>query len=541
MRHSAKRRIEEEKRTARKKRICRWNFAAAFILLIQALASGILFYSSCKLGMFPIWILSVIAGILLLFLLIDALFLFAGKKENLAKNFRRFTGIILAAVMTVTSVYIGNIFNTVDNTIENITATTATVVEESEAEDVAVTMNVYVLNSNTAESLSDCKNLKFGVIGANDGPASFAAVTKIKEEFGSQIDVTDYKDFSLMGMDFYHGDIQVAILNETNLMLLKESNLFSNWTDYTKQIAEIKISSFELSAAEAANPYGNYDKPVEIKPATSAVENIEVEPFIIYISGSDSREEYFETERSDVNILMVVNPATKQILLINTPRDYYIPNPISSEGVEDKLTHLGLYGVDCSITGLENLYDCDINYYVQINFTGMEKLVDDIGGVTIDNPQSFMAEDKYFYDEGVITLNGPEALAYARERYAFEEGDNMRGQNQMRLITAMFRKVTASPTLIMNYKTILEDLEGYIVTNMEADEIDTLVRMQLNDFSTWNIQSYSVTGSGGMDYTYSAPWEELYVTYPYYSTVVRGQDLIDRVLDGEILTDEDVE
>ena len=111
----------------------------------------------------------------------------------------------------------------------------------------------------------------------------------------------------------------------------------------------------------------------------------------------------------------------------------------------------------------------------------------------------------------------------------------------MRLITAMFKKVTSSPTLIMNYKTILEDLEGYILTNMEADEIDTLVRMQLEDFPEWNIQSYAVTGWGGMDTTYSAPWEELYVTYPYYSTVVQGQDLIDRVLDGEILTDEDVE
>lgn len=540
MKHSAKKRIEEEKKTARRKRTLRWSFVAGLILLIQAIASGFLFYSACKLGMFPTWMLSILAGVLIILLLVSTLLLIAGKKENLARNFRRFTGIILAAVMTVTSVYIGNMFGTVDNTIENITVTETTAPVE-EQEDVAVVMNVYVLNSSTAESLADCKDLKFGVIGSNDGPASFAAVTKLKAELNPQLKVSDYKNFNLLGIDFYHGDIQVAIINDTNLKLLKETQLFANWADYTKLIAEIKISTPELATAEANNPYGNYDKPVEIKPATSAVENIEVEPFIIYISGSDSREEYFTTERSDVNILMVVNPQTKQILLINTPRDYYIPNPRSSAGTEDKLTHLGIYGVDCSITGLENLYDCDINYYVQINFTGMEKLVDDIGGVTIDNPQSFTAEDTYWYDEGVITLNGAEALAYARERHAFAEGDNMRGQNQMRLITAMFKKVTSSPTLIMNYKTILEDLEGYILTNMEADEIDTLVRMQLEDFPEWNIQSYAVTGWGGMDTTYSAPWEELYVTYPYYSTVVQGQDLIDRVLDGEILTDEDVE
>ena len=540
MKHSAKKRIEEEKKIARRKSTLRWSFVAGLILLIQAIASGFLFYSAYKLGMFPTWMLSILAGVLIILLLVSTLLLISGKKENLARNFRRFTGIILAAVMTVTSVYIGNMFGTVDNTIENITVTETTAPVE-EQEDVAAVMNVYVLNSSTAESLADCKDLKFGVIGSNDGPASFAAVTKLKAELNPQLKVSDYKNFNLLGIDFYHGDIQVAIINDTNLKLLKETQLFANWADYTKLIAEIKISTSELATAEANNPYGNYDKPVEIKPAASAVENIEVEPFIIYISGSDSREEYFTTERSDVNILMVVNPQTKQILLINTPRDYYIPNPRSSAGTEDKLTHLGLYGVDCSITGLENLYDCDINYYVQINFTGMEKLVDDIGGVTMDNPQSFTAEDTYWYDEGVITLNGAEALAYARERHAFAEGDNMRGQNQMRLITAMFKKVTSSPTLIMNYKTILEDLEGYILTNMEADEIDTLVRMQLEDFPEWKIQSYAVTGWGGMDTTYSAPWEELYVTYPYYSTVVQGQDLIDRVLDGEILTDEDVE
>lgn len=540
MKHSAKKQIEIQKKKALKKLKVRWSIITGIALLIQAAASVFFFISALRLGMFPDWILAITGGVTIVLGLISALLFFGGKKESLGKNFRRFTGIVLAAVITVTSVYVGNIFRKVNTTVENITASTVPEITEPE-EVIAATMNVYVLNSNTATSLADCKDLKFGVVGGNDGPASFAAVTKLKKELNPGINVTDFKNFSLLGIDFYHGDIQVAIINDTNLKLLKETALFSNWSDNTKLIGEINITVSELEAAEAANPYGNYDKPVDIKPATSAVENIEVEPFIIYISGSDTREEYFATERSDVNIIMVVNPQTKQILLVNTPRDFYIPNPRSSVGTKDKLTHLGLYGVNCSITGLENLYDCDINYYVQINFTGMEKLVNDIGGVTVDNPQSFTAEDTYWYDEGVITLNGPEALAYARERHAFAEGDNMRGQNQMRLITAMFKKVTSSPTLILNYQKILDDLEGYIVTNMEAGEIETLVRMQLNDLAEWNIQTYAVTGWGGMDTTYSAPWEELYVTYPYMSTVYQGQDLIDRVLDGEILTDEDVE
>ncbi len=539
MKHSAKKRIEQEKKAAQRKVTLKWGVVAGIILVIQAVASGFLFLSALNLGMFPLWMLEIAAGVVLVLALISSLLFFGGKKENLGKNFRRFTGIFLAAAITVTSVYVGNLFGSINQTVENIT--TAPTVSE-QAEPVVETMNVYVLSTSTATSLADCKSLKFGVIGGNDGPASFAAVTKIKSELASEINVTDYKNFSVLGIDFYHKDIQVAVINQTYLGTLKESSLFSNWNDQTKLITSIEITESEFAAAEASNPYskGNYDKPVEIKPATSAVDNIDVEPFIVYISGSDTRDEYFATERSDVNILMVVNPQTKQILLVNTPRDYYVPNPRSSVGTEDKLTHLGLYGVDCSITGLENLYDCDINYYVQINFTGAEKLVDDIGGITFYNPREFSGRGCYF-PEGEITINGEEAVVFARERYAFAEGDNMRGQNQMRLITAIFNKVTSSPTLILNYQTILDDLDGYIVTNMESDEIDTLVRMQLNDLAEWNIQTYAVTGWGGMDTTYSAPYEDLYVTYPYMSTVYQGQDLIDRVLDGETLTDEDVE
>ena len=539
MKHSAKKRIEQEKKAAQRKVTLKWGVVAGIILVIQAVASGFLFLSALNLGMFPLWMLEIAAGVVLVLALISSLLFFGGKKENLGKNFRRFTGIFLAAAITVTSVYVGNLFGSINQTVENIT--TAPTVSE-QAEQVVETMNVYVLSTSTATSLADCKSLKFGVIGGNDGPASFAAVTKIKSELASEINVTDYKNFSVLGIDFYHKDIQVAVINQTYLGTLKESSLFSNWNDQTKLITSIEITESEFAAAEASNPYskGNYDKPVEIKPATSAVDNIDVEPFIVYISGSDTRDEYFATERSDVNILMVVNPQTKQILLVNTPRDYYVPNPRSSVGTEDKLTHLGLYGVDCSITGLENLYDCDINYYVQINFTGAEKLVDDIGGITFYNPREFSGRGCYF-PEGEITINGEEAVVFARERYAFAEGDNMRGQNQMRLITAIFNKVTSSPTLILNYQTILDDLDGYIVTNMESDEIDTLVRMQLNDLAEWNIQTYAVTGWGGMDTTYSAPYEDLYVTYPYMSTVYQGQDLIDRVLDGETLTDEDVE
>ena len=531
-------RLDQEKKAKEKKKNRSWRTFAGILLFAQAATSGYAYFRAHTLGMFPNKLLFTFGGVLVILLFLNYLLFFAGTKANAARTFRRFIAIVLSLAVCGGAVYAGNVMDKVYKTVKEITI--------SDKADAAATMNVYVRYDDPAQNIEECKGYSFGVIGGYDGPASFAAVTKINSRLGTQVNASDFASIAEVADALLKNNVGAAVIEHNYVEILKETDQYSDFGDKARLIATIEITHDELTQAEASNPYsaaGTADKPVEIKTATGKVENVDLEPFIVYISGSDTREKMFTISRSDVNILMVVNPQTKQILLLNTPRDYFIPNPRSGSGTEDKLTHLGLYGVDCSITGLENLYDCDINYYIQINFTGVEKLVDDIGGVTIDNPRSFTSYNNpnYYYEEGVITLNGSEALAYARERYAFAEGDNMRGQNQMRLITAMFKKVTSSPTLIMNYKTILDDLDGYIVTNMEADEIDSLVRMQLNDFPTWNIQSYAVTGWGGMDTTYSAPWEELYVTYPYYSTVVQGQDLIDRVLDGEILTDEDVE
>ena len=261
--------------------------------------------------------------------------------------------------------------------------------------------------------------------------------------------------------------------------------------------------------------------------------------FVVYISGSDTRSAILDTSRSDVNILMVVNPKTRQILLLNTPRDYYVENP-AGNWAYDKLTHCGIYGIDCSEKALENLYSVKINYYAQINFTGFETLIDAIGGVTVDSPKAFEAGG-YSFTEGENTLNGKQALAFARERHAFAGGDNVRGQNQMRVIKAVISKITSDGgTVLLHYGEILDSLSGMFVTDMNSDDISALVKMQLNDMSSWNVESYAVTGTGGMDTTYSMPGYSVYVMYQNPDMVAKATGLIDKVESGVILTDGDV-
>ena len=508
-----------------------WHNFAGTLLLVQFLASLYAFYRAYRLGMIPERILYLAGGLYIFLMLLTTILSFAGKIPGAARNIRRFIAVILAIAVTIGSLYAGNFMGAVSKAVNNITS--------PDGSDIAAVENVYVLMSDPAQSLADCKDYKFGVIGDSEGALSYAAANQINKTTGA-IDVIPYSSSAELTDALYSGSVRAMVIQDNYVLMLEETEEYRDFESRTRLIGSITVTSEELNTAKDANPFpSGSGSDADIGQSTDSVRNISTDPFIVYISGSDTRDKKFKVSRSDVNILMVVNPKTKQILLLNTPRDYFIPIPKSSSGKKDKLTHFGLYGVNCSIKGLENLYGCNINYYVQINFTGTEKLVDDLGGITINNPQAFSSRG-YSFAKGDITINGAQAVVYARERYAFKDGDNMRGRNQMRIISAMIRKMTSSPKLIMNYSKILGDLEGFMVTSLKADEIDTLVKMQLNDMASWNIKTYSVTGNGGMDYTYSMPKTKLYVTYPNANSVDKASGLINKVISSGELTDSDV-
>ena len=261
------------------------------------------------------------------------------------------------------------------------------------------------------------------------------------------------------------------------------------------------------------------------------------EPFVVYLSGVDNRGELTEKARSDVNILAVVNPKTKRVALVNTPRDYYVD--LAGTDSKDKLTHAGLYGVETSMATLGNLYGVNVEHYIRINFSGFINIIDAIGGVDVYSDQAFTSVgspgyyDPTTFAEGWNHLDGKSALAFARERHAFASGDIQRGIDQMKVIDAMVNKLK-SPALLMSFSKLMDAAADCFVTSLSQDQITALVRMQLSDLASWDIQSCSVTGtSGKSSKCYSAKGQSLYVMKPDENSVNEAKALIASVLDGE--------
>ena len=261
------------------------------------------------------------------------------------------------------------------------------------------------------------------------------------------------------------------------------------------------------------------------------------EPFVIYLSGVDTRGELTENARSDVNILAAVNPVTKRVALVNTPRDYYVD--LAGTSSKDKLTHAGLYGVETSMETLGNLYGVNVDHYIRINFAGFISIIDALGGVDVYSDQAFTSVGSPgYYDpttfvEGWNHLDGKSALAFARERHAFASGDIQRGINQMKVIDAMLNKIK-SPALLMGFSKIMDAAADCFVTSFSQDQISALVRMQLSDFAEWDIESYTVTGtSSSSTKCYSAKGQKLYVMKPDDSSVSKAREMIASVLGGE--------
>ena len=261
------------------------------------------------------------------------------------------------------------------------------------------------------------------------------------------------------------------------------------------------------------------------------------EPFVLYLSGVDTRGDLTEKARSDVNIIAAVNPVTKQVVLINTPRDYYVD--LAGTNSKDKLTHAGLYGVQTSMDTLGNLYGVNVEHYIRINFAGFIDIVDALGGVDVYSDQAFTSVGSPgYYDpttfvEGWNHLDGKAALAFARERHAFKTGDVQRGINQMKVIDAMLNKIK-SPALLMGFTKILDAVADSFVTSLSQNQISALVRMQLSDFAEWNIESYTVTGSSGSSTKcYSAKGQKLYVMKPDEASVAKAKEMIAAVMGGE--------
>lgn len=310
--------------------------------------------------------------------------------------------------------------------------------------------------------------------------------------------------------------VDAIVLDQSHLELLQEEIL--NFSDLTKV-----IYTFEINL-------------LSHKENTENQINVVTEPFIAYISGIDQYGNVNNVRgRSDVNQVVVVNPKTYHILLLNTPRDYYV-QLADTKGLKDKLTHSGIYGIEKSIKTLENFYDLNINYYLRVNFNSLIRVVDAIGGIDIESDKAFKphADSSVYIEKGWNHFNGRQALAYARERKSYINGDHHRGANQQQVITAIINKVTNSKVLISKYNSILESLNGSFQTDMPMEEITSFIKYQIDKMPSWNIESIAVTGTGDMQPTYSMGSKlKLYVMKPNMDSVNKAKQKIQEVLNEE--------
>lgn len=316
----------------------------------------------------------------------------------------------------------------------------------------------------------------------------------------TQPEYRDYRDPISAAASIVDGEADMAVLRSAYVDVVAENN------EEFEQNTEV-LTTFTIRVAKD----------------TAKAETDITQPFVVYISGIDTDGDIASAARSDVNMLAVVNPQTQQILLVNTPRDYYVQLH-GTDGARDKLTHAGIYGVEMSKQTLADLYGVDIDYHVRVNFASLTKLVDALGGVEVYSDQAFDSAN-YSFSEGYNTVNGDQALEFARTRYAFTDGDRTRGENQQRVIEAIISEVGA-PGNVTNIQRIMRSLEGSFQTNASESEITALLNQQANDLGDWNVESISVDGTGTMAPTYSMGSQPLYVMEPNRETVEQAKRAI---------------
>ncbi|ELW74469.1 Eps7A [Streptococcus thermophilus MTCC 5460] len=282
----------------------------------------------------------------------------------------------------------------------------------------------------------------------------------------------------------------------------------------------------------ASNLKTIYTYKIKKKNSNSA-KQVDSKIFNIYISGIDTYGSISTVSRSDVNIIMTVNMNTHKILLTTTPRDAYVKIPGGGANQYDKLTHAGIYGVETSEQTLEDLYGTKIDYYARINFTSFLKLIDQLGGVTVHNEQAFTSlHGKYDFPVGDIQMNSEQALGFVRERYSLDGGDNDRGKNQEKVISAIVNKL-ASLKSVSNFTSIVNNLQDSVQTNMSLDTINALANTQLDSGSKFTVTSQAVTGTGstGQLTSYAMPNSSLYMMKLDNSSVARASQAIKNLME----------
>ncbi len=405
----------------------------------------------------------------------------------------RVSGICISLIISILLIFALNYFIRISATVSNIT-------DRTKQSSVIV---VAVRADDPAATLQDAGSYNFGVQIFGSQPEIKATVSQIEQSISRLITTSEYNTPVEEAQALLDGEIDAAIYNSAYSEIFAEA--IEGYSSKVKIIYEYEyVSSVETESADVSNAFN------------------------IYISGIDTEGDIATTSRSDVNIIMTVNPDTHTIMLSTTPRDYYVYIPGISGNRRDKLTHAGIYGINTSMRTLENLYDIKINEYIRVNFTSLITIIDAIGGVDVYSDYAFSSQGHSF-TEGINHLDGEAALAFSRERHAFIDGDVQRGKNQEAVLEAVLKKIQ-SKEILTNAPALLTAVGESMQTSITREQITRLVSTQLSEALDWKIVKQTASGTGDTQDTFSGGFA--YVMWPDETSVASVSRNIKSVLKG---------
>lgn len=499
---SPKRKEDDYGKRKRKRRGRRKNLVSKTIgyllAIVQFILSVVLMVNVLFFDLLPMTYVGVAVGILVILLGITLLSQILAKGKGIAG---KIFCIIMCIILAAGSFYLGKV-NAAAGKIFGSNTSTSAIVVAVKAED-------------KAEKIEDAADYKFGIQYSAYGDQMRTGLSAIENEVGQTLDVQEYNNLIDEANALLNGEVQAIIYNSSQTSIIQEQI-----PEYEKSIKII------------------YTHNIVVEIQNEVVDSDMTEPFAVYLSGMDTYNEISSADRSDVNIIAVVNPQSHQILLVTTPRDYYVTIPNISGRQRDKLTHAGIYGTDASMATLERLYEMDIQFFGRVNFTSLINIVDALGGLEVVSDEEFdtgwESGAMIHVNEGVNYFDGTSALAFCRERHALEDGDNARGRHQQAVITAMIKKMM-SPAMLRGATEIIDTVSDGVDTNFTMEQIQSLVKTQLRKNPEWHIYSVAAEGYGDKQTCYSSGNTPLYVTIPNEQSVANIIDLINRVEAGEVL------
>lgn len=470
------------------------KFITIPIIIINLILSIYLLLSIYKLDILPNkYLLIIIIGMLLINLITSILL-------SIKKIFTQILGIILSIIIITISIigstYIGETNTFLDNSFNN-----NIIVETSK-------YDLLVLKESEYKDITDIEGKTLGEYSLDE---------EVKTKLAEMVTpiVTEYEDVLELYQDLLDKKVEAMLIDKAYLSLIEDTH--EDVYDKVKDIYSFSIN-----------------KEIEEPTPEKAEKLDELRPINIFISGSDSREETIALRsRSDVNMIVTINPETNKILLTSIPRDYYLN--VYGKNQPTKLSNVGIFGLDTTAKTVAEAFDIDIDYSIKVNFNAVEEVVDLVGGVDIYSDKSFNSSHirGWRVKEGINHMDGKHALAYARERYAYKEGDRHRVKNQQQVLTAVLEKIMDDKTILLKYNDLLSSLSDFYRTDIPSELITMVVKNQLEKMTMWSIESQSVDGTGLMTKTFTAPKSKVYVMVPNQETVNQARKKIIAVMNEE--------